>query len=129
MPLFLSHVTVKIQRLCSVYIVYGAKGLPLNRTQIWQIFGRNRWSLFQNIEVISLSYFPSNFINLPVVKFSIRVFHKLLITEPLASWKLQFLEIFIITQKFASSNGNRERNGKSVFYTEENFWGAYLLAK
>ncbi len=26
MPLFLSHVAVKIRGLCSVYIVYGAKG-------------------------------------------------------------------------------------------------------
>ncbi len=27
MPLFLSHVTVKIRELCSVYVVYGAKAL------------------------------------------------------------------------------------------------------
>ncbi len=29
MPLFLSHIAVKIQGLCSVYIVYGAKVLHL----------------------------------------------------------------------------------------------------
>ncbi len=31
MPLFLSHVAVKIRGLCSVYIVYGAKGETDNR--------------------------------------------------------------------------------------------------
>ncbi len=33
MPLFLSHVAVKIRGLCSVYIVYGAKHQPEDKPE------------------------------------------------------------------------------------------------
>ncbi len=66
----------------------------------WQIFGRYYWSVFQNIEIILLLCFQSNFLILPRVKFCIQV-HSIAISSgsPFISSELQ-----------ATQNGNTSKS-------------------